>query len=189
MIDGLIMDLKLSPSSCTGQLGVVDLRSGVCFSCDDDRSGFVPSKSGDGSSPVATVTASLYLSSLCLKPPFENSFDISSKLWNMRTISALTLLTEPSGGPESGACRDQKTILIFKSDSGSPLEYLPHHCFSAAVSDGSSQVNWDDVIREAGPLAERQVSRHSSGIEEHQQVRTTLVSMTEVINVMTVGTR
>lgn len=110
------------PSSCADQLGRVDQRSGVCLGCNDDRSDFALSKSSDGSGHVATVTASHYLSSLCLKPPFENSFDISSKLWSMRTIGALTLLTEPSGGLESGTCRDQKKILIWRSDSGSSLE-------------------------------------------------------------------
>lgn len=103
MIDGLMVDVKPSPSSCTGQLGVVEL----LFILASMMTGRVSSRQragGDGSGHVATVTASLYLSSLCLTPPFENSFDISSKLWNMRTTGALTLLTEPSGGLESGAC-------------------------------------------------------------------------------------
>lgn len=151
MTDGLMSGVKPSPSHYTDQLGLVDLRSGVCFGCNGDRSDFAPSKSSDGSGHVATVTASLYLSSLWVKPPFENSIDISSKLWSVRTIGALTLLTEPSGGLQSGACRDQKKILIWRSDSGFPLEYLPYRC----LSDGSTQVRWDDFIWEVMPLAER----------------------------------
>lgn len=118
MDDGLLIHFKPSSSDCTDWLGLADGRSGVCFGHNDGRSDFAPSKSSDGSGHVATVTASLYLSSLCLRPPFENSFDISSKLCSMRTIRALTSLTEPSGGLESGACRDQKKILIWRSDSG-----------------------------------------------------------------------
>lgn len=57
-------------------------------------------------------------------------------------MGALTLLTEPSGDLESGACRDQTKILIWISGSGSPLEYLPYRC----LSDGSTQVKWDDFI-------------------------------------------
>lgn len=137
MMDGLLIDFKPYPSNCTDQLGLADLRSGICFGRNDDRSDFALSKSSDDSGHVAVVTASLYLSSLCPKPPFENSFDISSKLLSLRTIGALTLLTEPSGGLESGACRDQKKILICRTDAGSPLEYLPYRC----LSDGSTQVS------------------------------------------------
>lgn len=112
------------PAAACWAWSTCDLRPAVCVGCDGDGSGFVASKSADGSGGVATATAALYRRSLCPNPPFENRFDISSKLRRMRTLGTLALLTDPGGDPESGvrSRSHHKKILISQSDVGSWVE-------------------------------------------------------------------